>query len=89
MPTTRKRHTITETPPVEEALDELRGLVDGQVNLAELVVIGARTKAAALRTENAEVAALRKQLAARILRRDIHVDLDAAEEVRCSGWARP
>ena len=90
MPTTRKRHTITETAPVEEALDELRGLVGGQVNLAELVVIGARTKAAAtLRTENAEAAALRKQLAARILRRDIHVHLDAAEEVRRVGWARP
>jgi hypothetical protein len=87
IPTTRKRHTITETPPVEEALIELRGLVGGHVNLAERVVIGARTKAATLRTENAEVAALRKQLAARILRRDVHVDLEAAEEVRRTGWA--
>ena len=88
MPTTRRRHTITETPPVEEALAPLRVLVGARIDLAELVVIGARAKVASLRTEGAEVTALRDALAERILRRDIPIDLDAAEEVRRTGWAR-
>ncbi len=88
MPTTRRRHTITETPPVEEALAQLRVLVGARIDLAELVVIGARAKVASLRTEGAEVTALRDALAERILRRDIPIDLDAAEEVRRTGWAR-
>ena len=88
MPTTRRRHTITETPPVEEALAQLRELVGARIDFAELVVIGARAKAASLRAEGAEVTALRDALAERILRRDIPIDLDAAEEVRRTGWAR-
>lgn len=88
MPTTRRRHTITETPPVEEALAPLRVLVGARIDLAELVVIGARAKVASLRTEGAEVTALRDALAERILRRDIPIDLDAAKEVRRTGWAR-
>lgn len=47
MPTTKPRHTITETPPVQAALDELRAkLGEGErIDFAELVTLGARAKA--------------------------------------------
>jgi hypothetical protein len=46
MPTTRPRHTITETPPVREALDELRSKLNGErIDFAELMILGARAKA--------------------------------------------
>lgn len=45
MPTTRPRHTITETPPVQEALDRLREQMGSQrVDFAELVMLGAEEK---------------------------------------------
>ncbi len=50
VPTKRRRHAITETPPVQEALDELREeLGDEQLQLSELVILGAREKLALLR----------------------------------------
>lgn len=50
MPTTKPRHTITETPPVQEALDELRREQRGKrVELPELVIRGAREKVRELR----------------------------------------
>ena len=89
MPTTRKRHTITETRPVEEALDELRELTGGTADLAELVILGAQTKVATLRDDRATTARdMRERLATRILLGQIDVDMDAAAEVRRSGWAR-
>jgi hypothetical protein len=46
VPTVLPRHTITETPPVREALDELRAKLNGErIDYAELVVLGARAKA--------------------------------------------
>jgi hypothetical protein len=46
VPTTRPRHTITETPPVQEALDELRAKLGEQpIDFSELVILGARAKA--------------------------------------------
>ena len=46
VPTTRPRHTITETPPVHEALDELRAKLNGdRIDFSELVILGARAKA--------------------------------------------
>jgi hypothetical protein len=46
VPTTRPRHTITETQPVHEALDELRAKLNGDpIDFAELVVLGAQAKA--------------------------------------------
>ena len=52
MPTTRRRHAITETPPVQAALDELRKeLGTDRVELGELVVLGAEAKVAELRAE--------------------------------------
>jgi hypothetical protein len=90
MPTKRRRHAVTETPPVKAALDELRAEVgDARIELGELVILGARQKTAQLRTQRDETAVRRKQLAERIRRRDIPVDRTAADEVRRGGWARP
>lgn len=90
MPTKRPRHAITETPPVEAALNELRReLGSSQVNLAELVILGAREKLQSLRLADVRRAALRRRLAKRVLTGDVPVDAAAAEVVRRTGWARP
>src|ERR1700730_9433324 len=40
MPTSHPRHMITETPPVREALDELRAKLKGErIDFAELVIM--------------------------------------------------
>jgi hypothetical protein len=89
MPTRRRRHAITETPPVQAALDELRQeLGNDRVELGELVVLGAQEKLARLRAQHDDIAARRRSLAERIRRREIPADQAAAEEVRRSGWAR-
>jgi hypothetical protein len=89
IPTKHPRHAITETPPVRAALDELRGeLGDSRVELSELVILGAQAKLAALKAERENVAARRRALAERIRRHDLPADVEAAEEVRRSGWAR-
>jgi|SRR5450755_268768 len=89
VPTNRRRHAVTETPPVQAALDELRReLGTDRIELGELVVLGADAKLAALRAERAETAALRKRLADRVRSRDTRADVDAADEVRASGWVR-
>lgn len=89
MPTKRRRHAITETPPVQAALDELREeLGTERVDMGELVVLGAREKLVHIRAERTDTASLRRQLAERIRRRDIPADPVAADEVRRTGWAR-
>lgn len=89
VPTKRRRHAITETPPVQAALDELRGeLASNQVELGELVILGAREKLARLRRDQASRAILRKRLAERIRARDVPAEPAAAEEVRTTGWTR-
>jgi hypothetical protein len=89
MPTKRRRHAITETPPVQAALDELRGeLGSDRVEMGELVVLGANVKLAALRADQRGRTDLRRRLADRVRSRDLPVSREAAEEVRASGWAR-
>jgi hypothetical protein len=90
MPTQYRRHAITETPPVKAALDELRDeLGDARIELGELVILGALQKVAQLRADRDGTASKRRQLAARIRRRDAPVDRAAADEVRRAGWTRP
>jgi hypothetical protein len=90
MPTRRRRHAITETPPVEAALDELRqALGDDRLDMGELVILGAQEKLSRVRAEQQDTAVLRRRLADRIRRRDIPADRTAADEVRRAGWARP
>ncbi len=89
MPTKRRRHAITETPRVQTALDELRSeLGSDNVELAELVVLGAGVKLDEIRSERDRDAAKRSRLADRVRSRATGVDVDAADEVRVSGWAR-
>jgi hypothetical protein len=89
MPTTRRRHAITETPPVQAALDELRKeLGTDRVELGELVVLGAAAKLAALRAAREGDDARLRRLADRIRAREVLADVQAADEVRATGWAR-
>lgn len=89
MPTRRRRHAITETPPVEAALNELRAaLGEERVKMGELVILGAQEKLARVRAEQEDTTALRRRLADRVRRRDIPADRAAADEVRLTGWAR-
>jgi hypothetical protein len=89
MPTKRRRHAVTETPPVQLALDELRReLGTDHLEIAELVILGAQEKLARLRSDQRRQDDLIRRLAGRIRSRDIPVDLDAAAEVRRTGWAR-
>jgi hypothetical protein len=91
MPTQRRRHAITETPPVQAALDELREALGdtARIEFGELVILGAHEKVARLRAARGETTSRRRELADRIRRRDLPVDRAAADEVRRAGWARP
>ncbi|MBA2446892.1 MAG: hypothetical protein H0V51_02580 [Chloroflexi bacterium] len=89
MPTKRRRHAITETPPIQAALDELRQELGGdRVEMGELVIIGAQEKVARMRAGREDTAGLRRRLADRVRRQDIPADRAAADEVRRAGWAR-
>lgn len=87
VPTSRPRHTITETPPVQEALDELRSALNGgeRIDFGELLAIGARTKARRLRADQTEASTARMRMAETMRTRSIPVDVRAAEEVKCLG----
>jgi hypothetical protein len=64
VPTTRPRHTITETPPVHAALERLRAhLREERIDFAELLILGADAKARRLRSEQAEEEAAERRLA--------------------------
>ena len=84
MPTKRRRHAITETPPVEEALNELRDELSGErIDFGELVIRGAREKLAELRAEESRGAERRRELADALRNRTLPpVDLEAAAEAR-------
>ena len=87
MPTSRPRHTITETPTVEKALDELHSaLSDGApIDFGELLAIGARAKARRLRADDAQALTARARLAEMIRTRSIPVDVEASQEVKRLG----
>jgi len=89
MPTKLRRHTITETPQVSAALDELRRRGE-PVTLAELVIRGAQAVVEDLDRragEDSDPAALRARLAER-LRTGDGLDLGAALDARDRGWTR-
>jgi hypothetical protein len=86
MPTSHPRHTITETPPVREVLDELRAALGRErIDFAELAMLGARAKLRELRQESPEVAAARAWLIREILEGTIEPDIEAADEVKRLG----
>jgi hypothetical protein len=86
MPTAHPRHTITETPPVKEALDALRARVGNErIDYAELVVLGARLKTRQLPDDARAAREAAQRLAAMIRQRSIPVDVQAADEVKHLG----
>lgn len=87
MPTTRPRHTITETPPVQEELDRLRAeLGSDRIDYAELLVLGSREKRRQLERDSEMARAARRRLAAMILDRSgPEPDIAAADEVKTLG----
>jgi hypothetical protein len=87
VPTSHPRHSITETPPVREALDTLRRRGE-RVRLDELVIRGARDRLREIEAEqddDARKAELRRRLVER-LRTGEGLDATAAYEVRERGW---
>jgi hypothetical protein len=87
MPTRHPRHSITETPPVREALDALRRRGE-RVRLDDLVIRGANERLREMEAEhdaNARDVELRQQLIGRMRSGD-GVDVKAAYEVRERGW---
>jgi hypothetical protein len=91
MPTTKRRHAVTETGAVAEALAELRAEPGGaDVPISELVVIGARALAAEKRARRHANALLLAEVADMVREGGPpFVDPEAADEVRRSGWVRP
>jgi hypothetical protein len=89
VPTTRPRHAVTETPPVKQALDELRAEMGSErVPLGELVILGARAKTAELRAQRGDNAQRKRRLADRIRSRERPpFDPGAADEAKRL-WAR-
>jgi hypothetical protein len=87
MPTRHPRHSITETPPVRDALDDLRRHGE-RVRLGELVIRGARERLRELEAERDDEAR-RRELRLQLIER-LHtgegLDVDAAYEVRERGW---
>jgi hypothetical protein len=78
---------ITETPPVREALDELRAKLNGErIDFAELVIVGARAKARRLPDQSRKASEARQQLAEWILTGSgPAMDIAAADEVKTIG----
>jgi hypothetical protein len=88
VPTRHRRHSITETPTVHEALDALRSRGE-RVRLSELVVRGARERLRELdeqRVSEERGAELRRQLVEQLHSGD-GLDADAAYEARERGWS--
>lgn len=89
MPTTRPRHTITETPPVQAALDELRAKLgeEERIDFAELVTLGAEVKVRRMATEDAAAVKARRRLAEMIRAGSFRyvVDVEAADQVKRLG----
>jgi hypothetical protein len=89
VPTIRPRHTITETPPVQAALDELRARIgeDERIDFAELVTLGAEVKARRLRADDEASRGARKRLANMVRTKSFpyELDVEAADEVKHLG----
>ncbi len=83
MPTKHRRHAVTETPQVKQALDPLRAeLGETRPDLGELLVLGAEVKVARLRAEHDSSARARKELADKLRNGELHLDPELADEAR-------
>jgi len=87
MPTTRRRHTITETPRVEAALDAVREELGADaVSLPDLIILGAHTLLAQDRGHGQRVEEKRRALAEMIRSRSLPGDLQAGLDAHEFGW---
>jgi hypothetical protein len=83
MPTARPRHTITETPPVREALDELRRELGGErIEFPDLVIRGAHARLRELRGRRSADDRKLAVLVDAIEARDLGLDPTVADEAR-------
>jgi hypothetical protein len=74
---------ITETPPVEEALAELRAALGSErIDFAELVVVGARAKTRELRGDGVAGRRARSRLAESVRAQLLPIDVEAADAVK-------
>ncbi|MGH2909306.1 MAG: hypothetical protein ACRDK8_08425 [Solirubrobacteraceae bacterium] len=74
---------------MQVALDKLREELGTEtVELGELVVLGVGVKLEAIRARRDGGTARRRRLADRVRSRATGADVDAADEVRSSGWVR-
>jgi hypothetical protein len=84
MPTKRRRHAITETPAVADALDAVRAELNGaRLDLPELVILGAEEKLSRLRAGSGDRRARLRALADDLRAGNIHLDpalADAAKQ---------
>ncbi len=88
VPTARPRHTITETPPVQAALDRLRARLAGEpIDFAELITLGAEVKARRIAADDDATTRAGRELAEEIRSGSLRygVDLEAADEVKHLG----
>jgi hypothetical protein len=87
VPTARPRHTITETEPVREALDELRRLQGGErIEFPDLLIRGAKDKVRELTAESDSASQARQEIAEWIRTGNgPKVDVAAADEVKHLG----
>jgi hypothetical protein len=86
MPTSHPRHSITETPPIREVLDELRAALGRQrIDFGELTVLGARAKLRELREESPMSRNARERLVREIRTGTDEIDIAAADEVKRLG----
>jgi hypothetical protein len=91
VPTSRARHTFTETPPVERALHRLRSIdPSARIDFKELVILGAQAKTAQLERAGAGGADRRRALVDEFLalRADDRLDAGAGLALHESGWTR-
>jgi hypothetical protein len=89
MPTSRKRHSITETDEVASVLDRVRAETGGSLDLPELVRLGAEAKLrelSAARAADQRRSVLRQRFAERTATAE-GIDVDALREVHEQGWA--
>jgi len=88
MPTSRKRHSITETDDVSDVLDRVRLATGGRLDLPELVKLGGEAKLRQLEEATADDERrreLRRQFGEQTLSGE-GIDLDALLYVRDHGW---
>jgi hypothetical protein len=88
MPTSRKRHSITETDEVASVLDRVRAETGGILDLPELVRLGGEAKLrelSAARAVDQRRAVLRQRFAERTATAE-GIDVEALREVHEQGW---